>query len=66
MATALGQQLQQLAARVGKQNSRPKGKPSLLYTFQEAADIDVQTIYEIGMEGALGAPTKLYPIICGI
>lgn len=54
MATTLASQLQQLAAQ---QNpgaaAKPKfrGKPSLLFDFQKAADVDVQTIYEIACQG---------------
>lgn len=35
------------------QGRRHLGKASLLYTFQEAADIDADTIYRIGLEGKL-------------
>ena len=46
--TSLTSQLQLLRAAalpVGR------GKASLLYSPQEAADIDVQTIYRVGLEG---------------
>lgn len=52
--TDLAQQLAQRAARHGvDQGKRHPGKASLLYSFQEAADIDAETIYRIGVEGAL-------------
>lgn len=52
MATALQQQLQQLAVATGlPTGKRPKGKPSLLYDAQQAADIDLETIYGIGCQG---------------
>lgn len=50
--TDLAQQLAQRAVRHGvDQGKRHPGKASLLYTFQEAADIDAETIYRIGVEG---------------
>ncbi|KAL4423978.1 hypothetical protein ABPG75_001279 [Micractinium tetrahymenae] len=50
--TDLAQQLAQQAARHGvDQGKRHPGKASLLYTFQEAADVDAETIYRIGVEG---------------
>ncbi|KAL4421861.1 hypothetical protein ABPG77_001343 [Micractinium sp. CCAP 211/92] len=50
--TDLAQQLAQRAARHGvDQGKRHPGKASLLYSFQEAADIDAETIYRIGVEG---------------
>lgn len=51
-STDLAAQLQQLAVRQHvDQGRRHLGKASLLYTFQEAADIDGETIYRIGLEG---------------
>ena len=51
-ATDLAAQLQQLAvAQHVDQGRRHTGKASLLYTFQEAADIDAETIHRIGLEG---------------
>lgn len=54
MASTLASQLQQLAAA---QNpgaaAKPKfrGKASLLFDFQKAADVDVQSIFEIACQG---------------
>jgi hypothetical protein len=51
-ATDLAAQLQQLAvAQNVNQGRRHVGKASLLYTLQEAADINAETIYRIGLEG---------------
>ena len=55
MATALAQQLRQLAVAsgrpVGTRNLR--GKASIIWSPQEAADIDNETVYQLGREGAL-------------
>jgi hypothetical protein len=51
MATALSQQLAQLAALRAPQERFVKGNPSLLYDFQRAADIDAETLYTIAQEG---------------
>ena len=52
MTTALQEQLQQIAAAVGiGTGKQPRGKPSLLYTFQEAADIGLQDIYQVAVTG---------------
>ncbi|KAK9866983.1 hypothetical protein WJX84_002095 [Apatococcus fuscideae] len=52
MATALAEQLQQLTTRFGDAASSQKvGKASLLFSPREAADIDLQTIYNIGLAG---------------
>jgi U3 small nucleolar RNA-associated protein 10 len=51
MASVLSQQLAQLAARKGPQEHYVRGKPSLLFTFQKAADVDVETIYNITITG---------------
>jgi hypothetical protein len=55
MSSALAEQLQQiaLAAGIAPVNNHIRGKASLLYTFQEAADIDTESIYEIGLQGTL-------------
>lgn len=50
--TDLAVQLQTLAVRQKiDQGQRHPGKASLLYSFQEAADIDAETIYRVGLEG---------------
>jgi hypothetical protein len=52
MASSLQEQLQRLAAAAGIASGKgPRGKPSLLYTFQEAADVGVQDIYAIAVQG---------------
>lgn len=53
MATALTQQLRQLAVASGQPagGKRLRGKPSLIWSNQEAADVDVETVYGVGQEG---------------
>lgn len=61
MATALTQQLRQLAVASGQPagGKRLRGKPSLIWSTQEAADVDVETVYSIGREGeGLGCPER--------
>ena len=56
MSTELAQQLRQLAVATGVHvGKKPRGKPSLLYSYQEAADIDLQTIYGVGLQGEIRA-----------
>ncbi|MEW5318749.1 MAG: hypothetical protein WDW38_009944 [Sanguina aurantia] len=50
MASALASQLQQLATSFPPAQKQ-RGKLSLLFDAQKAADVDVQTIYEIGCQG---------------
>ncbi len=50
MATVLAQQLQALGVK-GHQLPRPKGRPSLLFADQQAADIGIDSIYEIASQG---------------
>lgn len=55
--TDLAEQLNKLAVRQQvDQGRRHRGKASLLYTFQEAADIDGETIYRVGLEGEPSCP----------
>lgn len=55
MASTLAQQLQTLQTQRGADAGKKfRGKPSLLFDFRKAADVDAQTIYNIGCEGALG------------
>ncbi|GAB4814939.1 hypothetical protein N2152v2_001985 [Parachlorella kessleri] len=52
MTTALAAQLQQLAAITGNAGGkRPRGKPSLLHTYQEASDLGIDAIYAVGLQG---------------
>ena len=54
MPSILQQQLQQVSTTWGAAaNKRQRGRPSVLYTAQEAADVDLESIYEIAQEGAL-------------
>ena len=61
MASALAAQLQQLAKQQGQPvtAAKPRGKPSLLFDSQRAADVDLQSIYELGCQGA--AERRLQP-----
>ena len=52
MPSILQQQLQQVSTTWGAlTGKRQRGKPSLLYTAQEAADVDLQSLYELAQEG---------------
>lgn len=52
--SALEKQLRQLALARGQTLGKaPKGKPSLLFAPQEASDLDLQSIYEIGQSGEI-------------
>lgn len=61
MTSILAQQLQALGVK-GHQLNRPKGRPSLLFADQQAADIDLQTIHEIASQGIIdaGLPNNAY------
>lgn len=50
MASALASQLQQLATSFPPAQKH-RGKASLLFDAQKAADVDLQTIYELGCSG---------------
>ena len=50
MASSLAAQLQVVAAAQPKEE-RLKGKASLLYEIKDAADIDLATIYAVGLQG---------------
>ena len=55
MPSILQQQLQQVSTTWGAPTGKKqRGKPSLLYTAQEAADVDLQTLFELAQEGAAG------------
>ena len=64
MASSLAEQLQrvQLAQGGAPAARKFRGKPSLLWDFQRAADVDLQTIHEIGCQGAPRASTAALPI----
>ncbi|KAL6765336.1 hypothetical protein V8C86DRAFT_793163 [Haematococcus lacustris] len=53
MASTLAQQLAQVQLLQGQAPGykKPKGKPSLLFDYQKAADVDGAAIYEIGCQG---------------
>lgn len=48
--TSLATQLQAVASAAPREE-RLKGKASLLYELREAADIDLATIYAVGVQG---------------
>ena len=52
MATALSQQLQGISQAWGASQPGSRGRPSLLFTPQQAADTDIHSIYSIGRQGA--------------
>lgn len=52
MTSMLAQQLQALG-KPGTSLLRGKGRPSLLFEAHQAADIDLQTIYDIALQGAI-------------
>lgn len=56
MTTALAQQLQQLAVAAGTHvgKHKPVGKASLLWEAREAADIDIETVYDVAIQGTRG------------
>lgn len=58
MPSLLQQQLQQVSASWGTANKRQRGRPSFLYSAQEAADVDLQTLYEQAEEGAAQSPAQ--------
>ncbi len=51
MATVLSQQLQNISKAWGVAQGNVRGKPSLLFSPQQAADTDLRTIYNIGRQG---------------
>jgi len=53
MATALAAQLAQLAAAKTAQERYVRGKPSLLFDYQKAADVSVEQILNIAQTGEL-------------
>ena len=53
--TSLAAQLQAVASAVPREE-KLKGKASLLYDIREAADIDLATIYAVGVQGASPRP----------
>jgi hypothetical protein len=58
MATTLVQQLAQVQkqrrgeAGGGRSGVLRGGKPSLLFTAEQAADLDIEALYEIGLQGS--------------
>ena len=55
MATALSHQLASVSlawrAAAGGAPRGPRARPSLLYDAAAAADVDVATVYEVGLSG---------------
>ena len=63
MSSTLAQQLA-LVGKLQKQSNTVKkirGKPSLLYDQQKAADVDLATIYVIGCQGVRVAMNSASP-----
>jgi U3 small nucleolar RNA-associated protein 10 len=55
MASSLAAQLQVVAASQPREE-RLKGRASLLYEIKDAADIDLATIYAVGLQGERAQP----------
>ena len=51
MASTLAAQLAQLAAAKGPVEHYVRGKPSMLFEYQKAADVDAETSYNIARTG---------------
>lgn len=51
MASVLAEQLAQLATAKGPQERYVRGKPSLLFDFQKAADVSAETLLGIAQQG---------------
>jgi hypothetical protein len=51
MASSLTEQLTRISTVLGVKQRAPRGKASLLYDRHQAADIDLETIYDIGQSG---------------
>lgn len=51
MTSTLNDQLKKLASATGIIDKKSRGKPSLLHTFQDAADIGLEDIYELAYQG---------------
>jgi hypothetical protein len=51
MASVLAQQLSRLAAAQDPQAPYVRGKHSLLFDYQKAADVGAETLYNIALEG---------------
>lgn len=69
MPSILQQQLQQVTSTWGSSTGkRQRGKPSLLYTTQEAADVDLQSLYELALEGevpcCIGSVVLSFGLLC--
>ena len=62
MASSLAEQLK-LVASAAPTEERLKGKASLLYDIREAADIDLETIYAVGLQGASLAPRVRWAVV---
>eukprot|EP00955_Chlamydomonas_euryale_P112643 366147-Chlamydomonas_euryale.AAC.12 len=54
MASSLASQLAGLAKASQQPSKRVRGRPSLLFDFQKAADVDAATVHAIGCEGESG------------
>jgi hypothetical protein len=51
MASTLAQQLAQLSTAKGTQEKYVKGKASLLFDYQKAADVSAETLLGIAQQG---------------
>lgn len=61
MGTSLQEQLKRIASAAGISSSKHiRGKPSLLFSFKEAADKGVDDIYDVAVQGELGLCPFIY------
>lgn len=63
MTSVLAQQLAQLAAAQGPQARFIRGKPSLLYDYQKAADVGAETLLDIAQQGRHCCPGLLLALL---
>ncbi len=68
MASTLAAQLQELARQrpALPATLRKGGKPSLLYDFQRAADVDLPTIHDIASQGERGSAATGSRLLSGL
>jgi hypothetical protein len=60
MASVLASQLAQLSALKGPQEKWVRGKASLLFDYQQAADVGADTLLSIAQTGELRCEGRIY------
>jgi hypothetical protein len=66
MATALEAQLAQLAAKKTPREPYMRGKPSLLYDYQKAADVSSETLLSIAQTGGCRRGRRVLAVLTGV